>query len=322
VKVLIALDGSACSRAAVRFVAVRLAPHAESGIEIELLNVQNPIPVYAARAAVSGSVQAFHESEARKALAPARRILLKAGVTANSGYVIGRAGAVVSGIAARDADLVVMGSHGRTSLGGVLFGSVTHTVLATCTKPLLIVRAKHRVEHKPQAPLRVGIAVDGSKQSRAAVRYVVRQRALFGVGAEVTLINVVPDLLAGYFPGFAEAPMPAFSPEYAIELQNAAFDRAMRRARALLKARGMTWPEVRLIGNVPGDRIAAYAKKSALDLLVMGSHGHGVLKSVALGSVATRTAARCQTPLLLVRSVERGGRRRDAKARVHPLAPT
>ncbi|HUL63515.1 MAG TPA: universal stress protein [Burkholderiaceae bacterium] len=320
-KILIAVDGSACSRAAVRFVAARLVPHGESGTWIELLNVQNPIPVYAARVAGSGTVHAFHESEAKRALAPAQKILLKAGVAANSRYLVGSAGAVVSGVAARDADLVVMGSHGRTSLGGVLFGSVTHTVLATCTKPLLIVRAKNRVEHKRQAPLRVGIAVDGSKQSRAAVRYVLEHRALFGAGAEVTLITVVPDLLAGYLPAFAEIPMPAFSPENAIELQNEAFESAMRPARALLKARAMTWPEVRLVGNVPGDRIAAYAKKNRLDLLVMGSHGHGVLKSVALGSVATRTAARCATPLLLIHSAESSRKRRDTKARAHRLAP-
>ena len=56
-----------------------------------------------------------------------------------------------------------------------------------------------------------------------------------------------------------------------------------------------------LVGNNHGDEIAAYARNERLDLLVMGSHGYGALKSAVLGSIATRVAARCTTPLLLIR---------------------
>jgi len=318
-KILVAVDGSACSKAAVKFVATRLAPSAGPDTSIELLNVQTPIPLNPARAAGSASVRAFHEAEAKKALVPAQTTLRKAGIAANGRYVVGLAGAVIGNVAARGADLVVMGSHGRTSLGGVLFGSVTNTVLATCTTPLLIVRANNRVAKKAQAPLRVAIAVDGSKQSLAAVRYALEHRALFGAAAEVTLITVVPDLLVGYLPGFAEVPMPAFSPENAVVIQNEAFAAALKPARALLKRNGLTWPEERLVSNTPGDSVATYAKENRLDLLVMGSHGYGILKSLALGSVATRVAARCQTPLLLVRAAGKKGSRRNTKAR--PRSP-
>jgi nucleotide-binding universal stress UspA family protein len=37
----------------------------------------------------------------------------------------------------------------------------------------------------------------------------------------------------------------------------------------------------------------------------MESRGHGLLKSVVLGSVATRVTARCSTPLLLIRAAGR-----------------
>ena len=46
---------------------------------------------------------------------------------------------------------------------------------------------------------------------------------------------------------------------------------------------------------------AAYAKKN-LDVLLVGSHGYGGFKTAVLGSVATRIAARCETPLLIVRA--------------------
>ncbi|MDX2005152.1 MAG: universal stress protein [Meiothermus sp.] len=42
--------------------------------------------------------------------------------------------------AAREHDLVVMATHGRTGLDRMLMGSVTETVLHSCTTPVLVVR--------------------------------------------------------------------------------------------------------------------------------------------------------------------------------------
>jgi nucleotide-binding universal stress UspA family protein len=36
-------------------------------------------------------------------------------------------------------------------------------------------------------------------------------------------------------------------------------------------------------------------------LLVMGSHGHGTLGNLVMGSVATQVLAHCKVPVLLVR---------------------
>ena len=55
-----------------------------------------------------------------------------------------------------------------------------------------------------------------------------------------------------------------------------------------------------LSGNNPGDVIAAYATKNKLDILAMGSHGEGALRSMVLGSVAARVAAKCRNALLLI----------------------
>lgn len=51
----------------------------------------------------------------------------------------------------------------------------------------------------------------------------------------------------------------------------------------------------------PGDTIAAFAKKGRYDLLIMGSHGHGALGSLVMGSVVTKVLAKCETPVLIVR---------------------
>jgi nucleotide-binding universal stress UspA family protein len=51
----------------------------------------------------------------------------------------------------------------------------------------------------------------------------------------------------------------------------------------------------------PSNVIAEEAERGRYDLVMMGSHGHGELASVVLGSTATQVLARCKTPVLLVR---------------------
>ena len=43
------------------------------------------------------------------------------------------------------------------------------------------------------------------------------------------------------------------------------------------------------------------ARKGGSDLVMLGSHGHGALKSLVLGSVANRVIAGCETPVLIIR---------------------
>jgi nucleotide-binding universal stress UspA family protein len=51
----------------------------------------------------------------------------------------------------------------------------------------------------------------------------------------------------------------------------------------------------------PAAGIAKLAKQGEFELIIMGSHGSGGLKSLIMGSVATSVLAQCDTPVLLVR---------------------
>lgn len=53
-------------------------------------------------------------------------------------------------------------------------------------------------------------------------------------------------------------------------------------------------------GN-PGELIAKMADDGKFDLVVMGSHGHGALLNLVVGSVATKVLANCKVPVLIVR---------------------
>jgi len=50
-----------------------------------------------------------------------------------------------------------------------------------------------------------------------------------------------------------------------------------------------------------GETIAKFADSGKFDLLIMGSHGHGTLVNLVMGSVATEVLAHCKVPVLLVR---------------------
>ena len=43
------------------------------------------------------------------------------------------------------------------------------------------------------------------------------------------------------------------------------------------------------------------AESGKYDLIVMGTHGHGSLGKLVMGSVSTQVLANCQVPVLLVR---------------------
>lgn len=297
-RILIPVDGSSFSKSAIAFVASRTAL-IEQQPDVELLNIQYPVSARIGRAAGKDLVESYQASEANKVLKPCLATLKRVGLIARGTYVVGSPGSTLGKLAAGGAaDLIVMGSHGHTGLRSVLFGSVTNAVLASCTAPLLVLRD---VVPKKDS-LRIGIALDGSKYGSAMVKFVAKHRDLFGAAPSVTLLHVVPDLLNLVVPGFfGEMPVPGFEPAQVEAMQHAALEQAMAAPRKLLAAAGLQGKEVRLIGNNPGDEIAAYVKKAKLDILVLGSHGRGALRSVTLGSVSTRVAAKCRTPLLLIR---------------------
>ena len=297
-RILMPIDGSTFSNAALSFIASR-SSLIESQPEVELLNVQYPVSARVARAAGRELVQHYHESESGKVIKPAVATLKRAGLRVQVKSVVGSPGAEVGRIAAEGtADLIVMGSHGHTGFKNLLLGSVTQAVLASCATPLLVLRSD-AVTKKDS--LKLGIALDGSKYGVATVRFIVKHWALFGAVPSLTLVHVVPDLLNLVVPGFfGDAPVPGFKPEQVTEMQRAAFERAMAPARKLLQGTAFQVTEVQLSGNRPGDVIAAYATKNKLDILAMGSHGEGAFISTVLGSVATRVAAKCRNALLLI----------------------
>ena len=298
-RILMPVDGSSFSKAAVAFIASR-ATLLKEPTDVQLVNIQYRVPLRAARALGKEAVQNYYETEAARALKSAAAALKRAGAKTTARHVVGTVAHELAAIVANDpADLIVMGSHGDTGLKKLLLGSVASTVAVSCTKPLLILR-EGAVPRKDS--LKLGIALDGSPYGLAAARFVARHRKLFGPAPAVSLIHVAPELTKIVVPGWLEREVETgIKPEQVEAMHKAAFESVFAPVREVLEGAGLASKEVRLIGRVPGDGIAAHATKSRLDLLVMGSLGFGSSRYTSIGSVAARVASRCRTALLLVR---------------------
>jgi len=296
-KILVPLDGSDYSKRALAFLSTR-STLIGADPEVHLLNVQQPIARRAAAELGRELTRRLYESEADAVLAPARKTLAKAGIEARTRADHGHAAERIAAVADdMKADLIVLGAHGYSEFKGLLFGSVTHGVLARTKRPVLVVRS---LAAPKGDGLRTGIAVDGSKFGLAAVKFALRHRSLFGTQARLTLLHVVPDFVMPVMADLGGVAVPSYTEQEIKRLQDRDYEQAVGPALRLFEKAKASVTDVRLAG-LPGDAIAAYAKKN-LDVLLVGSHGYGGFKTAVLGSVATRIAAQCDTPLLIVRA--------------------
>ena len=140
--------------------------------------------------------------------------------------------------------------------------------------------------------MKILVPVDGSSCSTRAVRYVVKHLRDFGKNCRVAVLYVDPptiDRVSKYV-----------SAEDLALLHDTSATAALRPAKRILARARVTFRERRLVGEA-GAGIARAAGEERSDLIVMGSHGRGALKSLLLGSVVTRTLALSRVPVLVVR---------------------
>lgn len=296
-KILLPYDGSPGSRAAVEFVVARSALAVDAQ-DVTLVFVQEPLPARASVFFGRASVLDVYSTVAAKTLAPAVKRLEGAGVRVRRLSLLGHAADRIAGAAAAQAsDLIVIGSHGRSPALSALLGSVASGVVARAQVPVLLVRSASSTR---PASLRIGLAVDDSRYSAAALRFVSERLAFFGPRASLHLAHVVGRLPVPLRTALARARRGGFSAAELKALQRRAFERVLAPVRRKLSRADLRASEDLLVSDIPGDALAGWAARERLGLLVLGTHGRTALRAALLGSVAMRTAARCTVPLLLV----------------------
>ena len=140
-KILLAVDGSACALRAVDHLIDHVSWFRDEP-QINLVYVQPPIPVGRALAHVSKeTLHAHYLEEGREQLREAEARLAAAGRAFTPHIHVGQAAEDITHMAGElGCDLVVMGTHGRTGLSGLIAGSVATRVLHLAPCPVLLVK--------------------------------------------------------------------------------------------------------------------------------------------------------------------------------------
>ena len=116
-------------------------------------------------------------------------------------------------------------------------------------------------------------------------------------GAQLHLLHVIEQEPTYTAYGFTPDEYPVLH-----EFQEEAKRRAARKLEDLLAtvAGNLPGTSVQLVEDSPLHGILEYVKQTKADLVVLGSHGHGVVVSLLLGSVAEGMVRKAVVPTLIV----------------------
>jgi nucleotide-binding universal stress UspA family protein len=262
--------------------------------EIVLLHVVAPPPVFPIEGYVPPEVyEDLLESGRRDAQERFDRLL---GSVTGSGLKLrlrleeGRPAARILEVATQEAaDLLVVGTHGRTGVERLVLGSVADRMVRQASCPVLTARSTP--EGGPRREIRrICYATDFSPTARAAWSWVVALAS--AAGAEVDLAHVA----------FGPVPDRHLSAEAIGRLAMLLQEQGRMEAERFLEQ--STLPRervhVRVMNGVPGEQIVHCAQEHAADLIVMGTHGWSGVVRWMLGSVAHHVIQTAPCPVLTV----------------------
>lgn len=140
--------------------------------------------------------------------------------------------------------------------------------------------------------MKVLLAVDGSEYTQKMLDYVSANKTLFDASHSYTLLN-------------AQTPLPpharsALGGDVVRDYHADEAKKVLEPALARLTAGGLNATTESRVGSA-GETIATAAQEGGFDMIIMGSHGHGALARLVMGSVASQVLAHCTVPVLLVR---------------------
>lgn len=140
--------------------------------------------------------------------------------------------------------------------------------------------------------MKILLAVDGSDYTQKMLAYLTTHGELFGADNAYTVLTVQPAL-----PPHARAAVgkDVVNHYYADEME-----KVITPVTKFLKDHGISVKSDAKVGPA-GETIARFAEEGNFELIVMGSHGHGALVNLIMGSVATQVLAHSKLPVLLVR---------------------
>ena len=140
--------------------------------------------------------------------------------------------------------------------------------------------------------MKILLAADGSAFTQKALEFITaRKNALIG-GDELLVVNVQPPVPGRVTTMLGSAEVAAYHAEEATKV--------LTPIQTFLENQAVRHRCVSVVGSAV-DEIIFAAKNEHVDMIVMGTHGHGWLGRAVMGSVAQRVVTDSEIPILLVK---------------------
>jgi nucleotide-binding universal stress UspA family protein len=288
-RVMLATDGSENARAATEWLTLFPLPRDTRVLVLTVVtSARSPLDIPAARELDEALL-----ASARRVADDARRVVAERWTGGDSRIVEGDArDRIVETAGEWRADLVVVGARGLGALKGFLLGSVSTAVVRDAPCPVLIVKGRRR------APRKIVLAVDGSADSLAAVRFLATlplDRA-----SAVRLLGVVEPRR------YAPDPTEGLGEYLLAELDELIQRRTTELGGILTHAaedfqQKVATLERSVVFGTAAEEIVSAANDPEVGLVVVGARGLGPVKRLLLGSVSEQVVHHAECPILIVR---------------------
>lgn len=137
------------------------------------------------------------------------------------------------------------------------------------------------------------LAVDGSPFTKKMLAYLAAHEELLGTSHHYTALTVQPPL-----PAHARA---SLSKELVEEYYEDENQKVLDPVVKFMATKGVALQTISKVGHIAETIAEVASQDKQFDLLVMGSHGHGALATLVMGSVTTKVLAQSTVPVLIVR---------------------
>lgn len=306
-RILIGYDGSPCAEAAVEDLSKAGLPEEMAACVLSVADVwlpsnpEGPQPdfpaaasqaVRKARASALGAVDSAGALAARaadrlKSIFPKWKIE-SAACADSPGW------GILTQATTWKADLVVLGSHGRSTLERLFLGSVSQKVAAEAVCSVRIARPRKQPHH---SRLRIVVAVDGSPDSLKAVHAAAER--VWPDFCEFHIVTVLdPRLESGI--ALPEVYGALWAQEHDIAARDAICRMVESSAKVLFDA-GLR-VETHLLDGDPKHELLKHAESWEADCIFIGARGQQHGRRLALGTMASAVAGRAHCSVEIVRS--------------------
>jgi len=287
--ILVGVDGSSSSKRAVDWAAHDAAMRKVPFTVITVLDPPTATTVRGFPMPMPASYLRAQEDDGRRTLEDALSVVEdsteKIGHVDVSGELMNGHPASILLDLSKNAEMVVVGSHGRGALARRVLGSVSTMLVHHGHCPVAVIHDEDPLTpHPSQAPVLVG--VDGSPASESATAIAFDEASRRGV-----------ELIA----------LHAWSDTAMFEFRVPDWSMVRSEAEELLAERLAGWqeryPDVDVVRAVVCDRPARQLveQSESAQLLVVGSHGRGGFTGMLLGSVSTAVVHAARTPVIVAR---------------------